>query len=131
MLQDCLREFSAFDGGRPDAQGRFDYPYLDAYWQEEGRSPFVFLREGNEVGFAFVRRLGEIEVEMAEFYVMPRFRRTGVAQGAAGTAALASESALAQRQPGTRLWPGGNFMNSKPGPRRPQMGAAWVSSAGG
>lgn len=79
MLQDCLREFSAFDGGTPDGQGRFDYPYLDAYWQEEGRSPLVFVREGNEIGFAFVRRLGEIEVEMAEFYVMPRFRRTGVA----------------------------------------------------
>ena len=83
MLQGCLREFSAFGGGTPDAQGRFDYPYFDAYWQEEGRSPFVFLREGNEIGFAFVRRLGEVEVEMAEFYVMPRFRRTGVAQGAA------------------------------------------------
>ena len=83
MLQDCLREFSAFDGGKPGAQGRFDYPYLDTYWQEEGRSPFVFLREGNEIGFAFVRRLGEGEVEMAEFYVMPRFRRTGVAEGAA------------------------------------------------
>jgi predicted acetyltransferase len=83
MLQDCLREFSAFDGGKPGAQGRFDYPYLDAYWQEEGRSPFVFLREGNEIGFAFVRSLGEDEVEMAEFYVVPSFRRTGVAQVAA------------------------------------------------
>ena len=49
MLQDCLREFSVFDGGTPDAQGRFDYLYLDAYWQEEGRSSFVFLREGNEM----------------------------------------------------------------------------------
>ncbi len=83
MLQDCLREFSAFDGGKPGAQGRFGYPYLDAYWQEEGRSPFVFLREGNEIGFAFVRSLGEGEVEMAEFYVVPSFRRTGVARVAA------------------------------------------------
>lgn len=83
MLQDCLREFSAFDGGKPGAQGRFDYPYLDAYWQEDGRFPFVFLREGNEIGFAFVRSLGKGEVEMAEFYVVPSFRRAGLAQVAA------------------------------------------------
>ena len=95
MLQDCLREFSAFDGGKPVAQGRFDYPYLDAYWREEGRSPFVFLREGNEIGFAFVRRLGEGEVEMAEFYVVPSSRRTGMGRVAA--------KALFRRFPGRWL----------------------------
>jgi predicted acetyltransferase len=59
------------------------YPYLPLYWQEPNRLPYV-IGVGNElVGFALVR---DVEVaplfEMAEFYVVPSYRRLGIGRAA-------------------------------------------------
>ena len=73
MLSDCLRELGA-DG---------DYPYLPLYWREVGRYPYLILSDRQTAGFALVRRLDSATVEMAEFYVKPEWRRTGLGQRAA------------------------------------------------
>jgi predicted acetyltransferase len=69
-------------------QGRFaDYP-LAAYWQEAWRHPFLLRVDGKLAGFALVAgrsRLTGAEgvFDVAEFFVMRRYRGKGVGQAAA------------------------------------------------
>ena len=71
--------------------GRFpDYP-LDAYWEDAGRHPLLLRVDGRLAGFALVsegsRLTGAPGVfDMAEFFVMRRFRRKGVGLAAASAA---------------------------------------------
>ena len=91
MLQDYLREFRTMLG-EPDTLEPIPYPYLDAYWTDEGiaqgRVPFLILH-GNEVaGFALRTarsRLGHSgpTSNVAEFYVAPDHRRLNVGRHAA------------------------------------------------
>jgi predicted acetyltransferase len=60
------------------------YPYFESYWSDPARYPFVITSGGRTAGFALVRRLNAgNEVEMAEFYVAPEFRRAGIGRAAA------------------------------------------------
>jgi predicted acetyltransferase len=66
-----------------NAEGRFDaYPHLDDYWSHEDRWPLL-IRVGDQLaGFALINRLshqgGQVERNMAEFFVMRKYRRGGV-----------------------------------------------------
>jgi predicted acetyltransferase len=69
--------------------GRFGYPSLPLYWSEpERRYPFL-IREGAQIaGFALVTRGSPASsdpdvLDMAEFFVLRRFRRSGVGRSAA------------------------------------------------
>lgn len=79
LLQDCLRELST-DEDNSEVE-RIAYPYLDLYWSEEGRHPFLIKADEETVGFAFVRE-GKPH-QMAEFYLEPRMRRSGKGLAAA------------------------------------------------
>jgi predicted acetyltransferase len=62
------------------------YPYFEDYWSEPTRHPFIIRCADQVAGFAFVRRLQcENALEMAEFYIAPKFRRSGVGRAAATT----------------------------------------------
>jgi predicted acetyltransferase len=64
------------------------YPYLDLYWQETARFPYL-IRVGSEVaGFALVRKNERDRFEIAEFCVIAGFRRMGT--GSAAAAAIFS-----------------------------------------
>ena len=65
----------------------FRFPYLDRYWTEAERYPFISQVDGNLAGFALVRRgscfphpSGQNVKGMiiAEFFVMKKFRREGI-----------------------------------------------------
>jgi predicted acetyltransferase len=60
-----------------DAAGVYLYPYLDAYWQEDERFPYLLYSGNDLAGFALVRKV-EGHWEMAEFYVKSDFRRHGL-----------------------------------------------------
>jgi predicted acetyltransferase len=80
LLQPCFVELSRFPDDHPDPQdenGLYLYPYLDAYWREATRFPYLLLDGEKIAGFALVRHTG-FEWEMAEFYVKPAFRRRGL-----------------------------------------------------
>lgn len=88
LLQPYLSELAPFLGGSSDPTAIFEYPYLDAYWQEpDQRYPFLITVDREIAGFAFVNRhsrLGTRDIHcIAEFYVVPEFRRSGVGQFAA------------------------------------------------
>lgn len=84
LLDDYLCELAAH---REDAVGATDsrgYPYLDAYFSEPGRHPFVIRRQGKVVGFALLRDATSTSRvwEVSEFYVTPESRRAGVGREA-------------------------------------------------
>jgi predicted acetyltransferase len=87
MPDNYLAELAAHrerDVGATDSR---NYPYLDAYFSERGRYPFVIRRQGAVAGFSFIRgpaSTGRVW-EVAEFYVVPCSRCPGI-----GKAALAS-----------------------------------------
>lgn len=71
--------------------GRFaDYP-LDAYWEDGWRHPLLLRVGGRLAGFALVSERSRLTgapgvFDMAEFFVMRRFRRKGVGRAAASAA---------------------------------------------
>lgn len=56
---------------------------MDYYWIEEGRHPFIFYVDGKIAGFVLVRRsyneeLNDYSYSIAEFFVMKRYRGSGI-----------------------------------------------------
>lgn len=82
LLQLYLHDLSEFGGDDVDEHGEFGYRYLDHYWTEEAdRHPFLYRVAGRWVGFALVR--SGPPHEMAEFFVLRKYRRAGVGTEAA------------------------------------------------
>jgi predicted acetyltransferase len=82
-----LLEFNAYEFARlsHDAvlneHGRFGYSWLDHYWTEPMRYPFLIQVRGQIGGMVLVT--GTDPRSIAEFLVMPQYRRTGVGLAAA------------------------------------------------
>ena len=96
--------------------GRFGpSPYIGDYWTEPSRTPIIIRRGVRTVGFALLNGVGHsglpVDRNMAEFFVMRKHRRAGVAS-AAVRALLTGytglwEIAVAERNSGARaFWPG-------------------------
>ena len=81
LVELYMHDFSEFNGRDVDAHGLFGYRYLDHYWTEPSRHPFLIRVDDHWAGFAFV---GSNEVnEIAEFFVLRKYRRRGVGLEAA------------------------------------------------
>ena len=87
LMQYYLYEFSELDGVVMIESGLFDYHYLDHYWTEPDRYPFLVRVDGKLAGFALLRRgtyfprqedQTETPMIIAEFFVMKNYRRNGV-----------------------------------------------------
>lgn len=81
LFQPYFDELTGFPDDEPeykDEDGIYRYPYLDNYWQEDSRYPYLLYCDDRIAGFALVRHTGE-HWEMAEVYVDPEFRRRSVA----------------------------------------------------
>jgi predicted acetyltransferase len=68
--------------------GRFAGAKLDAYWGEEGHHPFLLRVDDTLAGFALIAERSRLTgargvFDMAEFFVLRRFRRQGVGIAAA------------------------------------------------
>lgn len=87
MMQLYLAELALYSGDQPDQDGIYPEPYFDLYWQDPGRFPFFILQGGEVAGFVLVRQLVErpdpTVYSIAEFYVLPAFRRQGTGRSAA------------------------------------------------
>ena len=87
LLQLCLHDYSEFNGKDVNAYGLFDYPYLDYYWTEPGRYPFLVRVGGKVAGFVLVRNLeadrDESLWQMAEFFILRKYRRQGIGRSVA------------------------------------------------
>jgi predicted acetyltransferase len=95
MLEDLvhlyLAELASEARLAPGSDGRFRYAGLTGYFEGQGRYAYIFRVEDVPVGFALVAEqsllgLGEAGHALAEFFVLPSYRRCGV--GAAAATAL-------------------------------------------
>lgn len=83
LLELYAHDFTEFLDLQLQPEGRFGYPDLPLYWQEEGRFPFLVKVEGRLAGFALVRRGSRVRAapevwDMAEFFVVRRYRKRGI-----------------------------------------------------
>ncbi len=76
LLELYQYDFSEFVLGDVDEHGFYGYQYLDHYWTDDNRCPLLFKVDGRWAGCALVRT-GEPH-DMAEFFVMRRYRRSGI-----------------------------------------------------
>jgi predicted acetyltransferase len=81
----CQHDYSEFNGGDVDEDGCFGYRYLDYYWREPGRYPFLVRVSGKPAGFVLVRELGlnadgQPVHEVAEFFILRKYRRRSIGQ---------------------------------------------------
>jgi predicted acetyltransferase len=76
LLELYLHDFSEMTGADVDAHGLFGYRWLDSYWTEPDRHPFLIRADGRLAGFALVR--SGTPHDMAEFFVLRKYRRSGV-----------------------------------------------------
>jgi predicted acetyltransferase len=83
LLELYAHDFSEFHDLELGDDGRFGYKNLSLYWSEPDRHPFLVRRDGILAGFALVKRGSEISGDkgvwdMAEFFVIRRYRRLGI-----------------------------------------------------
>jgi len=76
LLELYRHDFSEFDDADVDEHGIYGYRFLDSYWTEPDRHPLLFRVDGSWAGFALVR--AGVPHDVAEFFVMRKYRRRGV-----------------------------------------------------
>jgi predicted acetyltransferase len=81
-------DFSEFMGLDVEEDGAFRLPDLTPYWREPWRHPFLIRADGKLAGFALVHERSRLTGadgirDMAEFFVMRKYRRQGVGEQAA------------------------------------------------
>jgi predicted acetyltransferase/ADP-ribose pyrophosphatase YjhB (NUDIX family) len=81
LFQLYQHDFSEFVDDDVHDDGLYRYRWLDNYWTEPERHAFLFRVNGHWAGLAFVRE--GAPHDMAEFFVMRKYRGTGVARDAA------------------------------------------------
>ena len=92
LLQLYLYDFSVFapigsSHGEVDEEGRFFYPGIDSYWQQDGHIPLLIRADDHLAGFVLVNEwsaLGRpLDHVVAEFFVLRKYRRARVGERAA------------------------------------------------
>jgi predicted acetyltransferase len=81
MLEFYQYDFSEFDDADLDSHGTYGYPWLDHYWSEKGRCPFIIRVDGKLAGFVLVNQntyLQTSEWAISEFFIMRKYRKHGV-----------------------------------------------------
>jgi predicted acetyltransferase len=68
--------------------GLYDYKYLDHYWTEEGRYPYLVIQSGKLAGFVLVREIKTASdatpnYSMAEFFILKKYRKQSIGKEAA------------------------------------------------
>lgn len=98
LLQYSLFEESLTDLNDMNDDALFEYPWFDAYFTEPKREAYFIRERGRLLGFAMVREHEDGRHSIAEFLVIPKYRRRGVGSQAAG-ACFALHSGLWEVKP--------------------------------
>lgn len=85
LMKPYLDELNTYFHGEIN---RDEYKYLNLYWEEVGRTPFLIYKDGEVCGLVLVNEylklLGNKGAKaIAEFYVMEKFRNRGIGKKAA------------------------------------------------
>ena len=85
LLQYSLFEESITDLNEMNEDALFEYPWFDAYFVEPQREAYFIREQASKklLGFAMVRMHEDGRHSIAEFLVVPKYRRCGVGTKAA------------------------------------------------
>lgn len=88
LMELYQHDMSTATGNELNQFGLYDYPWLDSYWTEDDRHPYIFQIQVTVAGFALVNKhviLPENEGahSIAEFFVLKNRRRQKLGQRAA------------------------------------------------
>ena len=81
MMELYQYDFSEYEEIDLDSHGTFGYPWLDNYWEEKGRYPFIVRVESRLAGFVLVNQMTYLpgnEWAISEFFIMRKYRKRGV-----------------------------------------------------
>ena len=83
LMQLYLHDFSEYDNHDLNLDGLYEYKYLELYWTEEDRHPFLIYHENQIAGFALINSHVILDENkgakaIAEFFVMRKYRRKGI-----------------------------------------------------
>lgn len=83
LLEVYAHDFSEFQEIELGTDGRFGYKYLPLYWREPNRRPFLVRVDGKLAGLVLVKKGSELSGDetvwdMAEFFIVRRYRRGGI-----------------------------------------------------
>lgn len=83
LMELYLYDFSEFDHADPGPSGLYEYPFLDHYWIEQERTPFLVRADDKLAGFVLVTRYNYLtrlkdNWVIAEFFVLRKYRRKGI-----------------------------------------------------
>ena len=83
LIQLYLKEFQCFDFKIRSSEGRLLYPYLDHYWRNPHRYPFLISKEQQIAGFALLRvetnpSNGVPVTEISDFFIHNSLRHQGL-----------------------------------------------------
>ncbi len=78
LLELYAHDFSEFHDLEIGEDGRFGYPSLRVYWSEPDRHPFVVRLDGKLAGLVLVKKANDAVWDMAEFFILRGFRRSGI-----------------------------------------------------
>lgn len=83
LLELYLHDFSEFTHTAISADGKYGYKYLDKYWTDSNRHPFLIKVDDEIAGFVLVN-LNDPEADaenihaISEFFIMRKFRHQGI-----------------------------------------------------
>ncbi len=86
LLELYIYEFTSMEDTDVEDDGRYGFDRLDSYFEEATRHPFLLRIGGKLAGFVLVRRDdapldgGEPVMDVAEFFVMQKYRRHGAGE---------------------------------------------------
>ncbi len=85
LMELYQHDHSEWDGAEMNEHGLYGYTYLDHYWTEEGRHPFLVRVDGKLAGFALVRTAPNTggENRISEFFIVRKYRRKGIGRSVA------------------------------------------------
>jgi predicted acetyltransferase len=87
LMELYVYDFSEFTKWDVNEHGLFGYKYLDHYWTDSDRHPFLITVSGQLAGFVLVRAIDSSNHErthsIAEFFVLRKYRCQGVGRAVA------------------------------------------------
>ncbi len=87
LMQFYVYDFSVIEDLDVNGFGLYNYRYLDYYWVEPDRTPYVIQESSRLTGFVLVNRHTFLATNkdahsIAEFFVLKKYRRQGVGRRA-------------------------------------------------
>ncbi|MBE9005660.1 GNAT family N-acetyltransferase [Fortiea sp. LEGE XX443] len=81
MMELYQYDFSEFEDKELNEHGYFGYPYLDYYWVEDNRYPFIVRGDKKLAGFVLVNQFTytpDSQYSVAEFFILRKYRHQGI-----------------------------------------------------